>query len=238
MARNAPKTQKAAARKPRSARKEPAISRAQKPVFRVGTLITLVLFAGLIVFAMYINRQKETSAKETPTGQPSLVFTAADGTPASIEVKPADGDAVKLVYNAATAWAIELPTPAKADQGLAEGAASQISTLRVLDRIDAAPSIFGLDKPGFVITIEFSGGKKHILEVGDATPTNTGYYVRLDNDKMFVVSLNGIDPLLNLVKAPPYLNTPTPTALPPTETPIPPTEPPTSTSGTTVTPAP
>jgi len=112
---------------------------------------------------------------------------------------------------------------AEANQGLVEAAAAQVSALQVISPINAGkPEIFGLDKPAYVITIEFSGGKKHTLEVGDATPTNSGYYVRVDKDKMMVTDLSGIDSLVQLGFFPPYLNTPT--ALPPTLTPVPATE--------------
>jgi hypothetical protein len=62
------------------------------------------------------------------------------------------------------------------------------------------------------------------LEVGDSTPTNSGYYVRVDKDKMMIADLSGISSLLQLAAFPPYLNTPTPTSLPSTPTPVPPTE--------------
>ncbi len=83
------------------------------------------------------------------------------------------------------------------------------------------PGIFGFDNPAYVITIEFKDGKKRTLEVGDNTPSGNGYYVRVDKDKMLITDLNGIEALLQLGFFPPYLNTPTPTALPPTETPVP-----------------
>ncbi len=230
---------KAAPRKPSAARKEPAPIKRQKPVFRFGTILTVVLFAGLIVLAFYLKKQKETTAaEETPTGQLSFVFTETDGAPTSIEVKPAAGDPVKVARNADKAWAIELPFKAEADQGSAEAAASQVSALRILDKIDSDPNnIFGFDNPTIVINIEFADGKKHALEVGDVTPTNSGYYVRVDGEKMYIVSMDGIDSLAQLATFPPYLNTPTPSPLPPTETPVPPTEA-LSTPGATVTPAP
>lgn len=225
MARKTTSTSKAAPRKPSSARKEPTSTKRQKPVFRFGTIFTVLLLVGLIELASYLKQQKETALEETPTDQISFVFTETDGAPTSIEVKPALGDIVKVARNAENAWAIELPFEAEADQGLAEAAASQVSTLRILDEIDADPNnIFGFDNPAFVITVDFADGKKHILEIGDITPTNNGYYVRVDNDKMRVVSLSGIDSLLQLATFPPYLNTPTPSPLPPTETPVAPTE--------------
>ena len=105
-----------------------------------------------------------------------------------------------------------------------EAAATQISALKVISPINGKPSIFGFDKPSFTITIEFVGGKKHLLEVGDKTPSNSGYYVRVDQDKMMVTGSSGIEALLQLVSSPPYLNTPTTTTPPATEILVPPVE--------------
>ena len=95
---------------------------------------------------------------------------------------------------------------------MSEAAATQISALEILDPIDADPAIFGLDNPAYVITLEFDGGKKHTIEVGDSTPTSKGYYVRIDSDKMMIVDLSGIDSLLQLAAFPPYLVNPIPEA--------------------------
>ena len=189
-----------------------------KPVkakFQAGTWITVLIFIGLIGAAVYLNRQKDTAEVEvTPASEPSYLFSATtDGNPTSIEIKPAEGgETVRIARNAENAWALELPVEAEADQGLSEAAATQISALEILDPIDADPAIFGLDNPAYVITLEFDGGKKHTLEVGDSTPTSKGYYVRVDSDKMMIVDLSGIDSLLQLAAFPPYLATATPEA--------------------------
>lgn len=189
-----------------------------KPVkakFKAGTWITVLIFIGLIGAAVYLNRQKDTAEVEvTPASEPSYLFsTASDGNPTSIEIKPAEGgETVRIARNAENAWALEVPVEAEADQGLSEAAATQISALEILDPIDADPAIFGLDNPAYVITLEFDGGKKHTLEVGDSTPTSKGYYVRIDSDKMMIVDLSGIDSLLQLAAFPPYLVTATPEA--------------------------
>ncbi|MBK8420784.1 DUF4340 domain-containing protein [Candidatus Villigracilis saccharophilus] len=185
-----------------------------KPVkakFNAGTWITVLIFIGLVAAAVYINRQKETAAAEaTPVSGPSYLFSASvEGNPTSIEVAPAEGEAVKLLRNAENIWALELPREAEADQGLAEAAATQLSALEILSEVDSDPAIFGLDTPSHVISLEFANGKKHTLEVGDSTPTNSGYYVRLDKDKMMIVDLSGIDSLVQLAATPPYLPTPT-----------------------------
>ena len=227
MARKTTSTQKSTPRKASTTRKESPAAKPKKPIFSTGTWITVILLIGLIAAALYINRNKEiTAAETTPTNPVTNLFSAEEGNVSSIEIKPADGDAqrVKVARNAENVWALELPIQAEADQGLVEAAATQVAALEVITPVDDDPSIFGFDAPAYMITIEFASGKAHTLEVGDITPTQSGYYVRLDEDKMMIVSLIGIESLLNLVNFPPYLNTPTPTALPPTETPVPPTE--------------
>jgi hypothetical protein len=192
----------------------PFVPKPVKAKFQTGTWITVLIFLALIGTSVYLNRQKNTAQVEaTPASEPSYLFSAtADGSPTSIEIKPATGETVRIARNAQNAWALELPIEAKADQGLSEAAASQISALEILDPIDADPAIFGLANPAFVITVKFDGGKNHTLEVGDPTPTNKGYYVRVDNDKMMIVDLSGIDSLLRLAASPPYVSTATPEA--------------------------
>jgi hypothetical protein len=210
-----PRQTAAAKVKPTVAERTPAPSVVQqrKPVFRAGTWIAVLLLIALILFTIYFNREKEKSATAdvTPVSEPVALFNAEDGAVSSIEIKPAEGEAVKVARNAENAWAVELPIAAEADQGLAEAAATQVSALQVLSQIENEnPEIFGLENPAFVIALEFQSGNKHTLEVGDATPTNTGFYVRLDNGRIMIADLSGIGALLQLVYSPPYLNTPTP----------------------------
>ena len=243
MPRKTASTTKATPRKKTSTtfKEAPSIIKQQRPVFHVGTWITLLLLAALIGFAIYLNSEKETTTEATPTSEViAYIFAATEGTASSIEIQPADGDAqrVRIARNEDNVWVLELPLEAEADQGLAEAAAAQLSALRVISPIDGKADIFGLDHPIYTITIKFADGKQHTLEIGDTTPTNSGYYVRVDKDKMMITDLSGIDSLLNLVNFPPYLNTPTPTPLPATETPVPPTEAVTTTPEVTVTPTP
>jgi hypothetical protein len=200
----------------------------KKSVFSAGTLITVLLLIALLELAFYFKREKEKKiiAESTPIVQAATIFSPSDGSVSSIEIKPTEGDTVKVARDAKNVWALELPATAEVNQGLAEAAATQISALQVVSPIKAGadPEIFGLKTPAFVITIEFSGGNTHTLEVGSATPTNSGYYVRLDKDKIMIADLNGIESLLQLAAFPPYLNTPTPPPVSSTPTPAPVTE--------------
>ncbi len=199
----------------------PSTAANSKPIFQPGTWLAVLIFAALIGFAFYLNTEKQKTAEQTPTpaNAPAAIF-AEDGVVTSIEIKPTDGETVKVTRNAENVWVVKLPIEAEADQGLAQAAADQISALQILNSIDADPEVFGLKTPVFLITIGFEGGAEHTLEVGDTTPTNSGYYVRLDQDQMMITDLSGIDSLLQLGFFPPYLNTPVP-AIEEVTTPIP-----------------
>lgn len=218
-------TKKSTPKKAKSVRKEAASSRSGKPVFRTGTWISVLLLAVLIGGAYFINKNKEADANAdaTATTEPAFVF-GTDSTIVSIEVKPTVGETVKVIRGEDNAWALEMPFETEANQGLVEAAVSQISALKIISEIDADPSIFGFDSPAYLITVKFADGKTGSLEVGDSTPTNSGYYVRVDKKKMVIVGLSSIDALTNLSFSPPYLNTLTPTALPATPTPEPASE--------------
>jgi hypothetical protein len=223
MARKTTSTKKSTPRKAATspARREAPIAKQQKPIFSSATLITVLLAVLLGLYAFYLNREKTNEAEATPTGEETaFVFDVPGSDIKSIEIKPADGEAVKVTRNAENIWAMELPIEAEANQGLAEGAASQVTALQVIAEVEGDPENFGLDDPVYVFSVEYADGKTHTLEVGDITITNNGYYVRVDKDKMMITSLSGIDSLLNLVNFPPYLNTPTPRR--PDRDPIPP----------------
>ncbi len=218
---------------------EVVASRPAKPVFGIGTWVTLFVLAALIGLSFWLNRQKTEAANE-PTATPGTtsVFKETAGEPNSIEVAIGNDPAVRLERDENNAWAMILPDKVEANQGLAEAAASQAASLQFSLQVEGDESTFGLDQPVYVIKMDFADGSKHTLEVGDSTPTNNGYYVRVDNKRILVIELSGIDALTTLALFPPYLNTPTPTPIPPTETPVPPAATSTPAADVTITPTP
>lgn len=203
--------------------KTTSASKPSKPVVRTGTWVTVVLLVLAIAGAYLINRNAESTAEAeiTPTVEPQYLFDVTSIVK-SIEVTRLAGEPVRLERKD-NVWVLTKPFETEADAGLAEAAASQVFVLQINQEITGNPSDYGFDEPSVVIAIEFENGNKNTLEVGDANPIGTGYFVRLDNEKIFLVSLSGIDSLATLADFPPYLNTPTPTStpLPPTETLVP-----------------
>lgn len=236
----ATKTAKKTAKKTARAVKAPRVKiepRPEKPFFKPGTWVALAAIIAVIAGAFYINRQAEVEANATPTpGAEDAFLFENDAVVAAIEVQPAEGDAVRVERNEDKAWVLSKPEKAEADQGMVEAAASQIGAIRIITPIENVedPSIFGFDKPAYTFTVEFEDGTKSVLEVGDLTPSENGYYARVDGKKAYVVSLSGIDALTSLAAFPPYLNTPTPSPTA-TFTPLP-TETPASATETSSTP--
>ena len=177
------------------------------------TVVYIFLLLVLIGAYYYLNNREQPAEIEVtvePSSEASYLFTAEEGTPTSIRIESKSGETVEVARGADNAWALTQPVEAKADQGSAEAAASQITTMPILDTVpDVDPGIIGLEDPEFLLTVEFTNGGERTVDVGVITPTESGYYVR-DADKIVIVSRSAIDALLGLLTNPPYLETPTP----------------------------
>lgn len=197
-------------------------------MIRRSTVVYVVLLLALAGAYYYLNNRNKAADLEV-TAEPSsavtqaYLFMADEGTPRSIRIESKTGEAVEVARGADNAWALIQPTAAKADQAAVEAAATQITTMSVLDTVpDLDPKVVGLEPPEDVLTVDFTNGGKRTVDIGVVTPTESGYYVRNADGKIVIVSKSAIDSLLGLLTAPPYLETLTPSPAPSTETAPPP----------------
>lgn len=187
---------------------------------RRSTVIYLVLFAIVLGAAYYLNNRAETAELEvTPeaTSAPiEYLFTSADGLPTRIHIQSKAGEIVEVARNAENVWALTLPDEAAADQGSVEAAASQVTTMRLLERVPGlAPEAVGLDNPEYIMSLQFTSGVERNIEIGVLTPTGRGYYVRGEDNEIVIVSNSAVDSLLGLLTNLPYaLTEPPPPATP------------------------
>ena len=192
------------------------------------TFIYLLLFLVLVGAYYYLNNRAQPAdiaLTIEPAAEVSYLFTAEDGVPTSIRIESKVGDTVEVARNAENAWALILPIKATADQGLAEAAASQVTTMQILDRLpDIDPEIVGLTDPEYILMVKFTGDVERNVKIGVITPTESGYYVQNADGETVIVSKSSVDALLGLLNNPPYLETPTSSPIAPTETPLPPTQ--------------
>jgi len=178
------------------------------------TWILLVIFLALAGLMYYLNQREPAASEEmdaTPVPPVEFLITENDGLPTSIDIQSDSGDEVRIERNEAGEWVLKQPIEAEADQGSAEAAASQLTSLRIVSRPEVAPADAGLVQPSYVMTVELTGGTVKNVRIGDLTPTESGYYTSVDeSDEVLIVSKTGLDALLTLVTSPPFISTPTP----------------------------
>ncbi len=190
---------------------------------RRSTTIYLILLAILAGVYYYLNNREEPAdiiVTLEPEEVASYLFDAADGVPTGIRIESKAGEIVEVARGADNAWELKLPLEASADPAASEAAASQITTMRIVDTIpDIDLDTVGLKTPEYTLTVRF-GDVKRIVSIGVITPTTTGYYALSPDGDVVIVSSGAVDALLNLLTFPPYLETPTPSPTA-TETPLP-----------------
>jgi hypothetical protein len=178
------------------------------------TLVTFLLFVVLAGTYIYLNNRPvadEITLTPEPTTEIAYLFSAEDGTPLSIRIESKAGEVVEAARNAENTWVLILPEKAAADPASTEAAASQVTTMRILDRLpNIAPQAVGLDFPEYILTVKFTSGMERIIQIGVVTPTESGYYVRGEDGAIVIASRSAIDALLEMLRNPPYLETPTP----------------------------
>jgi len=180
-------------------------------------LAVLVLAVGAY-FGIKNSPKKAGAATPTSQGNTYLI-TPADGTLQSIQITDDKGNQFRMQRDLSKKWVITAPHNGEADAGPAGAAETQVGALRIVTTLDTPPDpgATGLAAPVDTISLAFDSGKQHKIEVGGSTPTKSGYYVRFDGSRVYVISQDGIDSLLKLLTSPPYPPTPTPEV---TDTPL------------------
>jgi len=188
-------------------------------MIRRSTWILLIVLALLILGAFYFNNQKKTAASSaTSTASQAFLFTSTDGNPTDIKIEDTAGHSVEVARDSTGTWVLKAPTADAANQSQAEAAATQLTSLNMLGNIQIGLADVGLDKPTYTLTVTFDSAKTHKVLIGSLNPIETGYYVQVDGGPVQVADKSGIDSLVGMLTAPPYLATLTPTI---TLTPIP-----------------
>ncbi len=202
-------------------------------MIRRSTVVYILILLILVGAYFYIKNRSQSKADTaltlTPeaTSEPvNYLFTSDEGVPSSIRIQSKDGQTVELGHDASNAWVLTQPVAAKADQGSAEAAATQVETMRVLNKVsNLDPSVAGLKNPEYVLTVKFPKVERTV-NIGVVTPSENGYFVQdASGGDIEIVSKSAVDALLTLLTTPPYLETltpsPTATGTPPTSTPTP-----------------
>jgi hypothetical protein len=184
-------------------------------MIRRSTVVYITILLALAAVYYYLNNREQPPAVDVTPGSTeeiSYLFKAEEGIPTRIQIESSSGEAVEVARNAGNAWALVQPVEAEAEQGAAEAAASQLTTIRILETIsDVDSELVGLDEPAYNLTAGFDNGTERTLHIGVVTPSESGYYVQeASGGDVYIVSRSAVEALLRLLTNPPYAQTPTP----------------------------
>ena len=178
------------------------------------TLLLLGIFLALAGLVFYLRQQDITpeEATEIATAEPSeFLLAETDSIPTSISIRSKEGQQVVLIRNEEGVWVLEKPVKTEANQGSAEAAATQLTSLRILSHPNVAPDVVGLIPGDYSISVKLSSNAEKTVRIGDPTPTGSGYYANINNsNKVIILSKSGVEALLILLASPPFANTPMP----------------------------
>jgi hypothetical protein len=177
------------------------------------TWIILGIFVLVLAFAIYYqNSPKTTAASATPTtGSKGLFTNVEEKSINTLRIEDTNGKAVALGRDSSGVWVVTEPKGGPTDVTQAETAVTQLLALQSIASLNPTNDlgIFGLSKPSYTVTIVMNGGQKYVLLIGDVTPTQNGYYVRLNQDAPDIVNKDSIDAMLGMLNNPPFVATPT-----------------------------
>jgi hypothetical protein len=184
-------------------------------MIRRSAVVYIAIVLALTGAYFYLRgRTRPAEIQETPgtTTEVRYLFPVETGYPTGILVQAKSGEAVEVARNADNAWMLIQPVEAEAEQGASEAAASQVSTMRILNHIpEVDRGLVGLEDPAYVLTVQFNSGTERSINIGVVTPTESGYYVQdASGGEVLIVSKSAIESVLRLLSTPPYLETPEP----------------------------
>ena len=180
-------------------------------MIRRSTLILVVVFLLALAGFLLLDRQKEQAAAlVTPTAANQPLFGIEASQLTGIQVADTAGREVRL-ERISGAWALIDPAATATDTASVDSLASQLASLTARSFIENPPaaSATGLEPPAFTIRLQLEDGSRLTAEVGSETPTKSGYYVRLDDNRLAVVSTFSVDGITGVLDNPPIYLTPT-----------------------------
>jgi len=160
----------------------------------VRLLIAALLLAGLGGAVWWSNRSEAAKAAK-PTPDTSIkILTFKEDAVRQIEFKKRDGTDTIVKKDDSGKWAITAPKPLAADQSAMNGVVSSAAALtadRVIDENVTDLASYGLAPPADEVTVSLKDGKTVKLLIGDATPTGSDVYAKVDGDPRLFTMISG-----------------------------------------------
>ncbi len=189
-------------------------------MIRRPTFILLIVFVVVVGVAVFLTKtptgiglmQTETP---TPTVLPKLLSGWPVDQAVKIDVQSRENGKFQLERPSEGGWAVVgLAQPT--DTGKVEQLLSSITALDAIDTMPAstAPEAVGLDQPAYTLTFTSSGGDREVVQIGNATPTGSGYYVRVGQGDIVLARKSSLDEAIGLLSVEQLAVQPTEMAVP------------------------
>ncbi len=192
-------------------------------MMRRSTWIVLGIFVLLIGFTLVYQRYQANNPAATPTfattptAPPAMLYSLSDTQIKDIKIADNTGSYIDLYQDSNSAsWAIEGVPAGQADSTKIKSISTDLLALQVQETLANTVSLaaVGLETPTYTITLTTTLNQALITYVGTPTAIGTGYYVRQNDGQIMIVDKSSLDPILNALKEPPLLPTPTPQVTP------------------------
>lgn len=183
-------------------------------MIRRSTLVVFVLFvialAALLVLQRAPNSPLKPASTPLPTGMPNMILGWKSADVSVLTGKSVDGKEKRLTRNSDGSWAYGALT---IEGGKVEQLLSELLAARIVAQMPSDLSLKDmlLEAPTQVMTLQSSDGRSLNVQIGSITPTQSGYYVRVDNNQAVVVGKSSLDAVLQLFDE---VGQPTPTPIP------------------------
>jgi hypothetical protein len=187
---------------------------------RRSTFIVIAVFVILLGILLYLqNRPAEELDISTPTPTPEAVIDLAITDVTGLRIVNAEGSIFYATRDVAGTWTLVQPSlQGVLESGTIDAKLQGIIYLQPLTSMDASIGleVLGLVDPRYVVRLSLVDGREILYEIGEETPTQSGYYVQLNNTDVFVAQKFSMDSVLGMLETIPLQPTQTPAV---TETP-------------------
>lgn len=183
---------------------------------RRSTLVVVILFGLLVILAWYVQKNSTGGTEDdvmTSTPMPAL-FQISEDELSRVQVGSTEDGQLILEKNAQGEWNMVEPSGYETDQDKASSLVNNLLSLTVLNRLetDVSLDVLGLDAPSYRVILKESNGETQTMVIGNITPTDSGYYVKLGEQNPIVVSKTNLGSILEAIDDPPIKITETPTS--------------------------
>jgi len=183
-------------------------------VIRKPAWIAILIFMVLAAITLFLEKRGNDLPFIQKTSTPTVykVVLNPENDISRVTLKTIEHEIV-VIKDANLGWKVISPTDYADGAGIFQEKLSEILSLKVYRLLSSNTSdeVLGLkNQPALDILLEYSGGQKDTILIGDQTPIESGYYARLQNGEAVILNKVSVENILDIFTQ--FFATPTPFA--------------------------